>query len=138
LNSSAVIQSRELMVDISYAPTRSATTSLETITHPKIARTIWMDVTAYCPCKKCCGSRAKGITSSGRPVSYNDGHFIAADIKVLPYGTKVIVPGYNDGNPVEVIDRGGAIKGNHVDIFMQTHPQAVEWGKRRLEVQVVE
>ncbi len=97
-----------------------------------------MEVTAYCACKKCCGSYAQGITSSGRPISYNDGKFIAADLRLLPYGTKVIVPGYNEDKPVEVIDRGGAIKGNHIDIFMQTHEEAVEWGKKKLAVMVVE
>ena len=93
-----------------------------------------MTVTAYCACKKCCGSHARGLTASGKPVTYNDGHFIAADIKVLPFGSKVSVPGYNDNKIVEVIDRGGAIKGNHIDVFMPSHQQAVDWGKKQLDV----
>ncbi|HZK81823.1 MAG TPA: 3D domain-containing protein [Humisphaera sp.] len=98
---------------------------------------MWMFVTAYCACKKCCGSHAVGMTASGRPISYNGGHFIAADTTILPYGSKVIVPGYDDGHPVEVIDRGGAIKGAHIDVFMPTHEEAVEWGKKRLEITIV-
>lgn len=97
-----------------------------------------MLVTAYCACRKCCGSHAVGVTASGKPISYNQGHFIAADTRLLPYGTRVIVPGYNDDQPVEVIDRGGAIKGAHIDVFMPSHKQAVAWGKRRLDVIVLE
>src|SRR4051794_19478767 len=33
-------------------------------------RTIRMEVTAYCPCTKCCGENAEGITASGHTVSY--------------------------------------------------------------------
>src|SRR3954469_5747474 len=38
-------------------------------------RTIRMQVTAYCACKKCCGRSASGLTASGRRVSYNGGAF---------------------------------------------------------------
>src|SRR2546421_35130 len=72
-------------------------------------RVVWMEVTAYCPCKKCCGPRAQGVTASGRPVSHNGGRFVAADTRVLAFNTRVFVPGYADGAAVPVIDRGGAI-----------------------------
>jgi len=101
-------------------------------------RTIWLLVTAYCPCKKCCGPEAKGLTASGKPVSYNHGHFVAADTRVLPMGTKLIIPGYANGAPVEVIDRGGMIKANHIDLFFPTHEQALKWGKKWIAVTVVE
>ena len=95
-----------------------------------------MLVTAYCPCTKCCGPNANGITASGNYVTYNDGHFVAADSS-LPFGTKVIIPGYN-ATPVEVIDRGGAIKGDHIDVFFPTHEQALQWGRRTLEVTILD
>src|SRR4051812_39794704 len=88
-----------------------ATTASATIQPSKRYRTIRMEVTAYCPCTKCCGENAEGITASGHTVSYNGGRFVAADTDVLPFKTKLIIPGYH-GAPVEVIDRGGAIKGN--------------------------
>jgi 3D (Asp-Asp-Asp) domain-containing protein len=100
-------------------------------------RTIKMEVTAYCPCSKCCGPKAVGLTASGKDVSYNDGRFVAADTRNLPFGTKLLVPGY-DESPVEVIDRGGAIKGNKLDVFFPTHEQALEWGRRHLTVTVLE
>src|SRR4051812_15739266 len=86
-----------------------------------------MLVTAYCPCAACCGPNARGVTASGRPVSANGGRFVAAD-RGIPFGTMLVVPGYNDGRPVEVLDRGGAIKGDHIDVFFPSHEQAKRWG----------
>jgi 3D (Asp-Asp-Asp) domain-containing protein len=96
-----------------------------------------MVVTAYCPCTECCGPNARGITASGRPVSANGGRFVAADTD-LPFGTLLLIPGYNDGRPTEVLDRGGAIKGNRLDVYFPTHEEAKRWGVRRLEVGRVE
>lgn len=100
-------------------------------------RVLRMEVTAYCPCKKCCGPNAQGITASGLPVSYNGGKFVAADTDVLRFGTQLMIPGYDQG-PVEVIDRGGAIKGRKLDLYFPTHDQALEWGRKWVDVVVVE
>ena len=100
--------------------------------------TIRMEVTAYCPCTKCCGENAQGITASGRDVSYNNSRFVAADTTVLPFHTKLIIPGYHNGATVEVIDRGGAIKGNKLDLLFPTHEQALKWGRQRIPVTVWE
>ena len=101
-------------------------------------RVVWMEVTAYCACKKCCGPRAQGLTASGRPVSHNGGRFVAADTRLLKFNTMVQVPGYADGAAVPVIDRGGAIKGNKLDVYFPTHEQARQWGRRWVPVTVVE
>jgi len=102
------------------------------------SRTLRMLVTAYCPCTKCCGPNAQGITASGKPVSYNQGRFVAADKKVLPFGTKLIIPGYHDHVAVEVTDTGSAIKGNRLDVYYASHQQALEWGKQWLDVVVMD
>ena len=78
-------------------------------------------VTAYCPCKKCCG-KTDGITASGKPAKPN--HTIAADPKYA-FGTKIVLDGYGT---FYVEDRGGAIKGNHLDRFFKTHQEALNWG----------
>lgn len=101
-------------------------------------RVIMMEVTAYCPCTKCCGPNAAGITASGKRVSYNNSKFVAADTTVLPFGTKLIIPGYASDKAVEVIDRGGAIKGNKLDLFYPTHEEALEWGRQIIPVVVEE
>ena len=99
---------------------------------------VWVLVTAYCGCPKCCGPNARGLTASGRSISYNGGRFVAADTKIFKFDTQLVIPGYAGGEPVEVIDRGGAIKGYHIDVFFPTHEEAKAWGKRWMEVTVVE
>jgi 3D (Asp-Asp-Asp) domain-containing protein len=100
-------------------------------------KTIEMEVTAYCPCTKCCGPKAQGITASGKNVHYNDGKFVAADRK-FAFGTKLIIPGYAGSKTVEVADRGGAIKGNKLDVYFHSHAEALKWGRQKLTVTVVE
>ncbi len=100
-------------------------------------RTIEMEVTAYCPCKKCCGPKAQGLTASGKRVSHNDGQFVAAD-KRYKFGTKLLIPGYASGKSVEVLDRGGAIKGNKLDVYFPSHTEALKWGRQKLTVTVIE
>ena len=102
------------------------------------AHMVMMEVTAYCPCKKCCGPRARGVTASGKRVNHNGGKFVAADTSLLPFKTKLIVPGYASNKPVEVIDRGGAIKGRKLDVYFPTHHQAMEWGRKKMEVLIFE
>jgi len=92
-------------------------------------------VTAYCPCKKCCGPQACGITASGKPVTANGSLFVAAD-RSIPFGTKIKVPGYADGKAVPVLDRGGAIKGNRLDVYFPTHQAALNWGRQTLTVEI--
>lgn len=101
-------------------------------------RVVWMEVTAYCACTHCCGPNAQGITASGRPVSHNRGRFVAADTRLLPFHTKLSIPGYHGGELVPVLDRGGAIKGNKLDVYFDSHQTAKQWGRRWLPVRVYE
>jgi 3D (Asp-Asp-Asp) domain-containing protein len=101
-------------------------------------RIVQMEVTGYCACTKCCGPKAQGITASGKTVRHNKGRFVAADTKVLSFGTKLVIPGYADDQPVEVIDRGGAIKGNKLDLHFKTHQEALNWGRQKVAVTVYE
>lgn len=95
-------------------------------------QTIEMRVTAYCPCEKCCGQYADGITANGHKISPMD-TFVAAD-KTYPFGTEMIIEGYGNTKPVKVLDRGGAIRGDKLDVFFHTHQQALEWGVRYINV----
>ena len=97
-----------------------------------------MVVTAYSPDERSCGIWADGITASGYSVWTNGMKLVAADTRILPFGTIVTIPGYNDGRPVPVLDRGGAIKGNRLDVLYPTHEIALKWGVQRLDVTVWE
>ncbi len=101
-------------------------------------RTLSMSVTAYSPDERSCGKWADGITASGYSVWTNGMKLVAADTRVLPFGTIITVPGYNHGKPVPVLDRGGAIKGHRLDVLYPTHEVAMQWGVQKLSVDVWE
>lgn len=94
-----------------------------------------MRVTAYCPCAKCCGKWADGITANGHRIRPGD-RFVAAP-RSIPFGKMVIVPGYNQGRPAPVLDRGGAIKDGRLDLYFDTHQEALKWGVKYVEVAIV-
>lgn len=102
------------------------------------ARTMNMVVTAYSPDSRSCGPDACGITSSVHNVYTNGMKLVAADTRLLPLGSLVSVPGYDDDRVVPVLDRGGAIKGHRLDVLYPTHEVAREWGVKKLEVTVWE
>ncbi len=97
-------------------------------------QTIRMRVTSYCPCRKCCGRYSDGVTASGHKIRPGDS-FISAD-KKYPFGTEMIIAGYNGGQPVKVLDRGGVIRDNRLDVFFDSHEEALEWGVRNLDVKL--
>ena len=103
-----------------------------------------MEVTAYCPCIKCCAEFSDGKTA--------DGTIITKDIKLISahkrflFGTKMYIPGYGKA---EVHDRGGMIDENRLDILFYviskdsnltnlewSHQKALEWGRRNVKVKV--
>jgi peptidoglycan DL-endopeptidase CwlO len=94
-----------------------------------------MTVTAYCPCEVCCGDDSPGVTASGHDTTTQPFVFVASD-KEHPFGTVFMIPGYNNGNPVVVLDRGDAIKGNRLDVFFRNHTTALGWGVQTLNVYV--
>lgn len=84
-------------------------------------------ITYYCDCEKCTID-GDGITASGTKATA--GRTIAADPDILPMGSTVII----DGHTYTVEDVGGAIKGNRIDIFMNSHEEALKAGVRTAEV----
>ncbi len=102
------------------------------------ARTLWMQVTAYSPDARSCGSSADGLTATLHSVETNASQLVAADPRVLKYGSMVSVPGYSSGQIVPVLDCGGAIKGNRLDVLYPTNAQAVKWGRKPLAITVWE
>ena len=87
-------------------------------------------ITAYCSCAKCCG-KATGRTASGTHATA--GRTVAAPGN-FAFGTKL-----NIGGKIYVVeDRGGAIQGNRIDIYVNSHEAALQWGVRYLPVSVVQ
>lgn len=90
---------------------------------------IEMNVSAYCKESCCCGQWADGITASGEPAQ---GLLIAAPSN-YPFGTRMCVDGYGTAL---VLDRGGAITGNKIDLLFPSHEAALEWGRKTIMVKV--
>ena len=87
-------------------------------------------ITYYCACEICC-NKADGITATGTPVV--EGQTIAVDPRVIPYGTKVII----GGHVFTAEDCGGAIQGNHIDIYVNNHAEATALGVTNADVFLV-
>ena len=109
---------------------RAGTTRTANETTPSTGATIYK-ITAYCPCSKCCGSHANGYTASGTKATA--GRTVAASAK-FGYGTKLSI----NGKTYVVEDRGGAIQGNKIDIYVNSHSEALAWGVRYLPVEVIQ
>ncbi|MBM7694422.1 3D (Asp-Asp-Asp) domain-containing protein [Peribacillus deserti] len=76
-----------------------------------------------------------GITYSGVKVKRDLFSTVAADLKVFPIGTILFIPGYGYG---VVADKGGAIKGNELDLFYDTVEDVYTyWGKKTLDIYII-
>lgn len=92
--------------------------------------TKYFKVTAYCSCSKCCGKKT-GRTASGTKATA--GRTVAASSQ-FKFGTKLNI----NGKTYVVEDRGGAVKGNKIDVYMNSHAAALAWGVKYLPVEVVD
>ena len=98
-------------------------------TEPTKYRELTVTATAYCACVKCCG-KDDGITATGTKAKA--GRTIAVDPSVIPYGTEVII----NGHTYIAEDCGGAIKGDKIDVFFDTHEEALKFGRKQLAVKI--
>lgn len=98
-------------------------------------------ITAYCSCVRCCSIWAKNrpLDENGKEIVYTAsgeraeaGKTIAVDTSVIPFGTEVRI-----GDTVYTAqDTGSAVKGNVIDIYFDSHEDAVKHGAKYLEVEV--
>ncbi|WP_026693231.1 G5 and 3D domain-containing protein [Peribacillus kribbensis] len=94
-------------------------------------REFYVNSTAYTAnCSGCSGFTSTGINLKSNPNS----KIIAVDPRVIPMGSKVYVEGY--GYAVAA-DKGGAIKGNKIDVFFPTTSQAYKWGARKIKIKIL-
>lgn len=100
------------------------------------SKVLLMKVTGYSPDSRSCGEFADGQTATLHSVWTNGMRLVAADPRVLPYGSMLTVPGYADDEIVPVLDCGGAIKGARLDLLFPTHQVALGWGVRTVRVVV--
>ena len=138
-----VVQVNKKVVTTRSNTTRTATTNPATSASTSLAKKVagktpvvkTFNTSAYCSCSKCCG-KSTGITSSGaRATSW----YTLAAGKGYPIGTIIYIPYFKNkpnGGWFVVQDRGGAISNNRLDVYMGTHSQALQFGRRTLECYV--
>ncbi|WP_300261701.1 3D domain-containing protein [Clostridium sp.] len=93
----------------------------------KYKKTLSMEATAY----------SDGmLTAMGlKPVRDPNGiSTIAVDPSVIPLGSKVYIPGY--GYAI-ASDTGGVIKGNIIDLYMNSHAECTSWGRRQVTLHII-
>lgn len=90
-------------------------------------KTMTVEATAY---------SGHSITATGlKPVRNPSGlSSIAVDPRVIPLGSKVYIPGY--GYAI-ASDTGGAIKGNIIDLYMNSSEECRQWGRRNVTLHIV-
>ena len=72
------------------------------------------------------------VTATGTQARWG---VIAVDPNVIPFGTKVYIPQFDKVFIAE--DTGGAIKGNKIDIFMENSDDAINWGRRNIDIYIL-
>ena len=93
----------------------------------KYKKVLYGEATAYT-----WGGGASGHTSVGL---YPKRGIVAVDPRVIPYYTKMYIPGY--GMAIAG-DTGGAIVGTRIDLFMDSLHECYQWGRRDVEIYILE
>lgn len=83
--------------------------------------------TAYCPCRICSEGWGRNTSSGAQAVS---DHTVAVDPRVIPIGSRLMI----NGVVYTAEDIGGGVRGNHIDIFFNTHAETRQYGTRSVEV----
>ncbi|MBR6614649.1 MAG: 3D domain-containing protein [Lachnospiraceae bacterium] len=102
-----------------------------TLIHDNLIPLGTFKTTAYCPCYQCSEGWGRQ-TSSGALATAN--HTVAVDKRVIPMGTRLLI----NGKEYVAQDVGGGVKGNHIDIYFNTHGETREHGVRNAEVFIIQ
>lgn len=110
--------------------TLSHTTGTLTHTHGTLVPLGTFKTTAYCPCYQCSEGWGRQ-TSSGALATAN--LTVAVDRRVIPMGSRLLI----NGQEYVAQDVGGGVKGNHIDIYFNTHGETRQHGVRNAEVYLI-
>lgn len=94
----------------------------------RFRRAVHMEATAYLPSD----GNGAGITATGIAARHG---IVAVDPNVIPLGTRLYIPGYG---MALAADTGGAIRGNIIDLCMESYGDAINFGRRTVKVYILE
>ena len=122
------------VVELDNADLVEVETEIEVETEPQYVSLGIYTITAYCSCNLCCPgwaeNRPNGIVYGASGEELIDCYSIAVDTDVIPFGETI----YINDRPYMAMDRGSAIKGNRIDIYMSSHDKALQWGVQNIEI----
>ena len=124
----AVVTDMNIQIkDVPVAPPKAENTVSTNSGEMTYAACIPMEASAYLPTD----GNGAGITATGAVAQRG---IVAVDPDVIPLGTRVYIPGY--GTAVAA-DTGGAIRGNKIDLCMESYGEAINFGRRSVEVYIL-
>lgn len=82
-------------------------------------------ITHYCGCTECCG-KSDCVTATGTLAKM--GRTVSVDPDVIPLGSEVLI----NGQVFRAEDTG--VTGNHIDLYIDSHDQALAMGVYKTEV----
>lgn len=108
--------------------------SSSSVSHEGNKYTGVFEVTGYCNCRSCCGQYSPEVTGRTPHTASGTvpcaGRTVAVDSNVIPLGSTVVI----NGHSYIAEDTGSAVKGNVIDVFYDSHNDALNWGRRSVEV----
>lgn len=118
----------EIEAKLKTMPTKQSVIIEEIIKHEPFEE---FEATAYCACPKCCGKWADGVTALGTKATAK--RTIAVDSNLIPLGSKVEIEGLG----IYIAeDTGSAIKGKIIDIYFDTHEEALKFGRQKVNIRI--
>ena len=126
----AIAENRELRQKVEALEARPLTVELVKEDKPEYHEGAWQSIgacriTHYCACEKCCG-KSTGVTASGKLAAM--GRTVAVDPGVIPLGSEVLI------NGVCYIAEDVGVRGKAIDIYIDSHSQALAMGTYKTEV----
>ncbi|MFL0195436.1 3D domain-containing protein [Clostridium sp. WILCCON 0269] len=131
LKEQQLIESAALYRQVSLAYNNSSNLDGQTLSRGgrpvSFSQVLSVSATAYCD---------QGITASGAVTVRNPNSYstIAVDPRVIPMGSRVYVDGYGYAIAQDI---GGAIIGNRIDVFFPSEGEAQNWGRRAINVYIL-
>lgn len=113
---------------------KKSSSSSGNVSHEGNKYTGVFEVTGYCNCRLCCGQYSPEVTGRTPHTASGTvpcaGRTVAVDPNVIPLGSTVVI----NGHSYIAEDTGSAVKGNVIDVFYDSHNDALNWGRRSVEV----
>lgn len=107
---------------------------VEVVEAPELINLGEFKLTAYCSCEKCCGeyalNRPDGVVYGSIGEELRAGYSIAVDPDVIPYNSMVLI----GDTWYEAQDTGGAIQENRIDVYFDSHEEALQFGVQSANV----